>query len=136
LQLRDVWKLRGEGQGFTFRRAEYSSRIDRIYVSKELENKVTSVKVLPVAFSDHCAVECYVKLNVEYVPCKPGTWKMNNYILKDKEFKNEFKKKWDEWGRKKSKYATSLSGGSCWLRGNCNGFANPSPNRCMVRSTH
>jgi exonuclease III len=55
--LRDAWTQNVSSPSFTHFHANGASRIDRFYMTAEMCGRKTGIRVLPVAFSDHCAVE-------------------------------------------------------------------------------
>lgn len=62
LKFVDIWEhVHGNNVEFTFFRENCATRIDRAYISKEGKPLVHNVKVLPVPFSDHNALICYLK---------------------------------------------------------------------------
>ena len=81
-----------------FRSSSAPSRLDRFYVAEDLLKKVYSVEHI-ASLSDHCGVRMDMKLNV----CtstriqKQGRstyWKLNNNILKDNDFLDNFHQLW------------------------------------------
>ena len=84
---------------YTFHRPNVSaSRLDRVYVSETLVNKVTTVKHV-ASLSDHCGVFIEIYLNCEKVkltlPRKTETyWKLNCSILDDEDFMSNFSELW------------------------------------------
>lgn len=105
MKLCDVWRLKGLGEGFTYRSASSASRIDRIYVSGNVSERVRTVELTPIAFSDHCALACNIKLNLNQFVIRKGTWRINNRILEDQCFMTDFEQKWKLVKCKQSRYA-------------------------------
>jgi len=104
MRLRDAWRIREQSDGFTFRAVNSASRIDRIYVSECFVKDVKAVKVIPIAFSDHCAMACHVNLNLDHVFMRKGFWKMNGNILNDERFLPAFRSKWADWQKVKQRF--------------------------------
>ena len=84
---------------FTFFRPNTApSRLDRFYVSLNLNNQVTSVRHV-ASLSDHHGIYFDASLDIIKVPvdassCKSSYWKLNNMILKDEELKLSFGELW------------------------------------------
>ncbi|KAJ4441566.1 hypothetical protein ANN_11422 [Periplaneta americana] len=64
LQLLDAWEVvHGNNVQFTFHRGQAASRLDRIYVNKQLKDNIINAQVQPAVFSDHHAL--LVKMEVD-----------------------------------------------------------------------
>jgi exonuclease III len=81
IDLNDSYRSIHPTSGFTWKRAMTFSRLDYIFVSKEVLTNITSAKV-DWAFenSDHAAVIISVKIDSETIK-GPGTTKLNVEIL-------------------------------------------------------
>jgi exonuclease III len=62
-----------------------ASRLDRIYVQRELKGLISDTGIYPVPFSDHCLVSTVLD-NAEWVTRGPGFWKLNISLLNDFEY--------------------------------------------------
>lgn len=59
---------------------------------------------LPVAFSDHNAVEIKLKGNRTPIQWGKGYWKLNTTLLHTDDVYNRFKQQWEIWKGKKRWY--------------------------------
>ena len=109
--LKDVYRsVYPQGREFTFFRSSAApSRLDRLYVAGDLLTKVLSVEHV-ASLSDHCGVKMEIKLNV----CHPEIfhkqdrktyWKLNNAILKDEDFIENFIHLWNWLQTQKQNYS-------------------------------
>ena len=90
LNLIDVWpKLRGKEEGHTFHHFRGSSRIDRFFVNKQLEDACSSIVVVPTTFTDHFALVCIIQVLSESEPAsrRPLKWKLNVSFLDEEEYR-------------------------------------------------
>jgi endonuclease/exonuclease/phosphatase family metal-dependent hydrolase len=60
------------------------SRIDRIYTTKALMSRETSIETLAVAFTDHNAVILRIAIDFPTQHRGRGYWKMNSHLLQEK----------------------------------------------------
>ena len=87
----DIWRFRNKRKiQFTWKRQilNEASRIDYFCISADIENKVHSCDIRPAQISktSHLAVSLKLKMNEENRG--PGVWKINNSLLKDKDYKS------------------------------------------------
>ncbi|XP_047115928.1 uncharacterized protein LOC124795893 [Schistocerca piceifrons] len=69
LKLDDSWRvLYPDTTEFTYYHNHGRSRLDRIYVTRELAASVSHVEVCPVIFSYHCAYKCKLQLAKRKIP--------------------------------------------------------------------
>ena len=98
--LKDVFRsFYPTSKEFTFFRTSAApSRLDRFYVTEDVLPKVCSVEHL-ASLSDHCGVKMEIKLNISastqvQQQGRKTYWKINNNILKDDDFLDNFPKFW------------------------------------------
>ena len=104
LNLIDTWRKNNPFQKmFTYHNADNTihSRIDRIYISKQIKN--IKCQIIPNTISDHDSVTIVIQVNKKESR-GPGTWKLNTNILTQKEFKKIFQKFWNNWQNEKKNY--------------------------------
>ena len=83
----DIWRLRNtDKKQYTWRssRRKIFSRIDRFYMSDNLQSMVKTTKITPGICSDHSAV--YLHLRCNTVKLGSGMWKLNTSLLHDNAF--------------------------------------------------
>jgi exonuclease III len=89
----DIWRRRYPAKKeYTYHHGDKASRIDYFLISKSLDSQVRSIKIIHCPYSDHDATIIAAKLQ----NCErgPGTWKMNNRVIKSDTFKTSFKALW------------------------------------------
>jgi hypothetical protein len=77
LDLKDVWTPTSRAPGYTYYGPRTASRIDRIYVTKQIQMRKPAVDLVATAFSDHHAVMINVPLSRGTPRRGRGYWKMN-----------------------------------------------------------
>jgi len=81
LDLHDVWNATSTNKGYTHYASKTASRLDRIYVTKHLRTRKTSVETIATTFTDHFAVVLRLAID-EPLPMRGrGYWKMNVSLL-------------------------------------------------------
>ena len=118
-QLADLVRIKSLGDAFRslnnnrreftfFRTSAAPSRLDRFYVPVDLLAKVQSVYHV-ASLSDHCGVVMTIELNVDSTIIQKEKrvtyWKLNNCILKDDEFLDNFAGCWQWLLSQKHNYA-------------------------------
>jgi len=83
-----------------------ASRIDRIYITKTLNNRKTGTNTLIAPFSDHMAVIVHLTYQRKTYRQKYMGWKMNTSLLDDKVFGEKLAHQMKSWGRTKSFFPT------------------------------
>jgi len=86
-ELQDKWRADPKRTVFTHYSPMCASRIERIYITKELSDKKIGVENVPTAFTDHLSVVMRLSVDVPIVRRGKGVWKMNTSILSEEAFK-------------------------------------------------
>lgn len=97
LDLQDTWcYLRPQVIGYTYVTATSASRLDRLYISKDILSTARDCEIWPVNFSDHCAYH----LTFRHAPQKTflgrGVWQLNVELLDDANLRRDFIATW-QW---------------------------------------
>ena len=96
-QLLDIYRyLHPHTRSFTWSGGNTACRLDRFYISVISAPSCLRCDVIPVSFSDHCAVTLQIKLP-DAPHIGPGYWKCNVSVLDDVDFKNDFESHWGYW---------------------------------------
>ena len=72
-----------------------AARLDRIYTSRRLSNRVTNASIWPNGFSDHHLVT--IDVNLDTVPNTSSFWHLNVKLLQDAKFSESFGFFWERW---------------------------------------
>lgn len=108
LRLQDSWNVAYPSRTeFSFIRAGFGSRIDRIYVSQNLKTKISDARFNVVSFSDHKAYILRLKLPRLGGTLGRGVWRYKSMVL-NQENKEEFRQKWQYWVSQKQYYRTRI----------------------------
>lgn len=117
--LHDVYRERNpNGRMYTFRGLNnYKGRLDRIYASDGLLQKVTDEITDTAIFSDHDLYGITIKTAIdddnngeepERKKKRSSPWKYNSKILEDPAKKKELEKIWEEWRQRKREYTDKM----------------------------
>lgn len=103
-ELIDIWRRRNIGiKQYTWLKASNNrvsgARLDRFYLGKEWNNKITDVSILPAGFSDHHLI--LFVLNMKKISKPNYFWHFNIKLLQDALFCENFKIFWNDWKLKK-----------------------------------
>lgn len=94
-------RLLGKKVGYTWRNTRgVQSRLDYILIDKKC--KIKGGKTIPVLLTDHQAVE--VDLEIEGMEYGKGYWKLNNEVLKEKDYRDKFLEIFPLWVKVKELY--------------------------------
>ena len=103
----DIWhKQNPQKKEYTYvnNLAYFKSRIDRFYLTSELENNYKiKTQIIQNYLSDHCMI------TLNFYPKHekkrgPSYWKLTSSILQNKDYKNKITSFWHKWQQKKQKY--------------------------------
>ena len=103
----DIWRKQNpQKKEYTYfnNLADFKSRIDRFYLTSELENNYKiKTQIIQNYLSDHrmITLNFYPKHEKKR---GPSYWKLNSSILQNKDYKNKITSFWHEWQQKKQKY--------------------------------
>lgn len=94
--LSDLWRVRNPGRrGYTFRRGNYSSRLDYFFVSDHISEMVTSSTIDMSVHSDHALLSMSIQGNT--IQRGPGFWKFDTALLHREDFILKMTKFLKEW---------------------------------------
>jgi hypothetical protein len=79
-----------------------------MYISQSLQGKKRRVEIIPAAFTDHHALILRMEINNPTMPRGRGFWKMNTTLLREKNFQQILKGKWEIWKTHKKYYPDRL----------------------------
>ena len=104
LTIADTWQPNTDRRVYTHISASGASRLDRMYVTKELNSRKRGVEVVAAAFADHLAA-C-VRLSPEFPILRTGRgmWKMDNDVLIEITGTNKMRTLWKRPQRHKRSY--------------------------------
>jgi hypothetical protein len=102
--LRETWTQDAARPLFTYYHTSGDSTIDRFYLTQDLCAQKTRMQILPVAFTDHCAVELRLCIP-EYREIKRHRrWTLNPSIAKDVHIRRKLREEWKNWRKRKRYY--------------------------------
>lgn len=104
LQLIDVWqKIHPNMPGHTYITHNSSSRLDRVYISKSLQNQLRSADTHCCSFSDHKALTVRICLPHLGRETGRGFWSLRPHLLTPENIQ-EFQYRWQYWTRQRRDY--------------------------------
>jgi exonuclease III len=104
----DAWQAHPARQTFTHYTQHGAARLDRIYISSDLQAKKTSAVTLFAPFTDHLAMSVTITLPETMVRRGKGHWKMNITLLKERSFKEEMIACVSQWRAHIRRYKNTL----------------------------
>ncbi len=103
----------------------FGARLDRIYVSHNVKNRVVHTAIIPTYLPDHkCIIMESTLVNRIHKSCY---WHFNNKLLDDKHFCETFKCFWETWKNEKGLYESAIQWweiGKVQIRTFCQQYAN------------
>jgi len=94
LHLTDTWKQYPTRPSYTHYSNTGVSRIDRIYVSRNIASRITGINFLPSAFTDHNSVVVRLALGEMDARRRPPRWKLDPTMFRDDELLNQLRQQW------------------------------------------
>lgn len=114
LALHDTWIVQhGDRRGYTHFTSHSASRLDRLYVSRNLRTTISGAEIWPTAFTNHEAYICAVTLPRQRTRRSRGLWRLNVAILKDAACRREVEETWHRCQRRRHTYDSTLT---WWIR--------------------
>jgi len=104
LHLADAWKQDPNRPVYTHYFTTGASRIDRIYVARNLTSTITGIDILPAAFTDHNAVMLRLLLGERRVRRCHMRWKLDPTMLRDEDLVGHLRQQWSGWKTKKPRF--------------------------------
>jgi hypothetical protein len=104
LHLTNMWKQHPNRPAYRHFSNTRASRIDRIYVSRDIASRITGIYFLPGSFTDRNAVVVRLALDEMGARRRPPWWKLDTTMLRDDELLNQLRQQWSRWQRHKSWY--------------------------------
>ena len=106
--LEDAWRKQHPKEiVMTHNSHKNSTRIDRIYSSRQFRNRISKTDIIPFVHSDHDMVEIIITTNNSNNLGK-GTWTLDREILKDTEYFDKVERICNKWQGKKDKFENTL----------------------------
>jgi len=93
----DMWATAPERGVYTHYTLQGASRLDRIYMSRNLSGKKCGTEKVVTAFTDHLAVALRIALNVTTVRPGQGYCRMNSTLLRETLFQEKLRQQWAGW---------------------------------------
>jgi hypothetical protein len=102
----DVWAPVEGRREYTLYTRTGATRIDRIYVTRELLEGKCGTETIVTALSDHLAVLVHMALNVTIARRGRGLWRINVALLKEVPFREKLLNNWVRWKQRQKYYGT------------------------------
>ncbi|CAC5384511.1 E3.1.11.2 [Mytilus coruscus] len=104
LNIKDTYRYRNKNtRVYSWTNSDNSSatRINRIYLSKYICNKIKETLYIPFARSDHKGYK--LRILIGYIKWGTGFWKLNESLLQQKKYTELIRNFWKSWGKEKLK---------------------------------
>lgn len=109
LQLRDAWEVKFPTLvKYTYIASNSCSRLDRIYLSRNLEGNLLNVEVIPSSFSDHCSINACLNLDQQPTRWFRNQWCLNLTLLEDTVLETELTRAWELCLRSVHRFPSAL----------------------------
>lgn len=110
LNLVDSWEhVHGNRPGFTHFTSHSSSRLDRVYISRDIVGGTQAAEIWPTAFSNHEAYICTVNICQQKVWRSKGLWKLNIKHLTSLNCRQQIETSWTACLQRRNRYQSALS---------------------------
>jgi exonuclease III len=84
--LTDMWEENPERGIYTHYSRQGASRLDRIYVTRNIRDRKKGIETVVAAFTDHLAVALSIALDVDIIRRGRSYWKMNAELTQEAHF--------------------------------------------------
>jgi len=92
-----MWEVTPERGIYTHYSRQEASRLDRIYVTRNLRDRKKGIETVVAAFTDHLAVVLSIALDVDIIRRGRSFWKMNAKLMQDAHFQDQLSQQWKRW---------------------------------------
>jgi len=92
-----MWEVTPERGIYTHYSRQEASRLDRIYVTRNLRDRKKGIETVVAAFTDHLAVVLSIELNVDIIRRGRSFWKINAELMQDAHFQAQLSQQWKRW---------------------------------------
>ena len=91
----DIWRIRNPNlKRYTFRKNHFSrfiqSRLDYIFISKNIQEYFKKVSILPSFSSDHSPISCILESSSK-IQLEKNFWKFNSLLINDEKYVTQMK---------------------------------------------
>jgi hypothetical protein len=108
MDLVDTWPHSHGSRQYTHYTTTGASRIDRIYVSRNMLARQPSTEIRAAAFTDHMTVILHTTCAVTAAHRGRGLWRMNAALLHHATTRNLLAEEWLRWKATRHNYITSV----------------------------
>jgi endonuclease/exonuclease/phosphatase family metal-dependent hydrolase len=106
--LHDVWMPTSQRPEYTYYGPQTASRLDRIYVTKDIYGRKTAVEILAPAFTDHHAVKLRIPILTNTLTRGREYWRMNVSYMHEATWNDAFAAQWAIWQAHKRYYPNEV----------------------------
>ena len=101
----DMWEANPERGIYTHYSRQGASRLDRIYVTRNLSDRKKGIETVVAAFTDHLAVILRMALDVDITRRGRRFWKMNAALMQDAQFQAQLRLQWKRRSQQRKYYS-------------------------------
>jgi hypothetical protein len=99
-----MWEANPERGIYIHYSRQGASRLDRIYVTRNLSDRKKGIETVVTAFTDHLAVVLRMALDVDIIRRGRSFWKMNATLMQDAQFQAQLRLQWKRWIQQRKYY--------------------------------
>ena len=104
LELHDAWNQNPTHPTYTYYSAHGATRLDRFYITSEIQQKKMGIEIIPAAFTDQYAVAMPITVQDTDWQRARGRWKMDPTLINDEHLKKRISFGWLKWQNHKRYY--------------------------------
>ena len=87
LLLHDAWKQNPARPTYTYHSPHGATRLDRFYITSELQRRKMGIEIIPAVFTDHYALTMRIVVQDTDLQRARGRWKMDPILITDEHLK-------------------------------------------------
>jgi len=92
LEIHDAWNQNPARPTFTYYSPHGATRLDRFYITSDIQQKKIGIEIIPAAFTDHYAVAMRITVQDTDLQRARGRWKMDPILINDEHLKKKDKR--------------------------------------------
>jgi len=104
LELHDAWNQNPACPTYTYYSPHGATRLDRFYITSEIQHKKKRIEIIPAAFTDHYTVAMSITVQETDLQRARGRWKMDPILINDEHLKKRISLEWVKWQNCKRYY--------------------------------
>ena len=104
LEIHNTWKQNPARPTYTYYSPHGATRLDRLYITSEIQRKELGIEIMPAALTDHYAVAIRITVQDTDLQRTRVRWKMDPILINDKHLLKRISFEWVKWQAYKRHY--------------------------------